>query len=98
MKPQFNLRVCSQRSRGNPSTKAKAEVVRKSISKKKKLLTEAVAWRKEAWCKGPGSTKNRTISAFQGQKKQLLVRSENCQWQRETVLHHIDLMMRRSVL
>ena len=90
MKPQFNLRVCSQRSRGNPSIKAEAVVVRKSISKKKKLLTEAVAWHKEAWCKGPGSTKNRTISAYQGQKKQSSVRLENLQWPGETLLHHID--------
>ena len=48
MKPQFNLRVCSQRSRGNPSIKAEAVVVRKSMSKKKKLLAEAVAWRNGA--------------------------------------------------
>ena len=52
MKPQFNLRVCSQRSRGNPSIKAEAVVVRKSMSKKKKLLAEAVAWRKENLVQG----------------------------------------------
>ena len=46
MKPQLNLRVCLWRSRGNPSSKVEAEVVRKSISEKNKQLAEAVAWSK----------------------------------------------------
>ena len=52
MKPQLNLRVCLWHSRGNPSSKVEAEVVRKSISKKNKLLTEAVAGHKENLVQG----------------------------------------------
>ena len=50
-------------SRGNPSSKVEAEVVRKSISEKNKQSAEAVAWSKANM---PGSTKNRTMSAYQG--------------------------------
>ena len=42
MKPQFKLRVSSRPIRGNPSTKAEAEVIRKSVSDKNVQLAEAV--------------------------------------------------------
>ena len=52
MKPQFNLRVSSRPIRGNPSTKAEAEVIRKSVSDKSEQLAEAVAWCKENNARG----------------------------------------------
>ena len=52
MKPQFKLRVSSRPIRGNPSTKAEAEVIRKSVSDKNEQLAEAVAWYKENNARG----------------------------------------------
>ena len=52
MKPDFKLRVCSRCSRGNPSTKSEAKVVRKSISEKNQQLAEAVAWCNENNARG----------------------------------------------
>ena len=57
MKPQLNLRVCLPHSRGNPSTKAEAKVVRKSTSEENQQLDEAVAWCRENNARGQAALK-----------------------------------------
>ena len=57
MKPEFELRLCSRRSRGNPSTKAEAKVIRKSICEKNEQLDEAVAWCKANNARGQAALK-----------------------------------------
>ena len=57
IKLEIKLRVCSKHSRGNPSTKSEAKVVRKSISDKKQQLDEAVTWYRENNARGQAALK-----------------------------------------
>ena len=57
MKPQLNLSVSLPHSRGNPSTKGEAKVVRKSTSEENQQLDEAVAWCREINARGQAALK-----------------------------------------